>query len=140
MNPFQHLNLAIRQLRKRAGLSQRASVDMIRANTGSSLNTMMVSRWERGERSPSVDSLGAFLWGLGYSLRDLCDALEASSVKAGTPTDWWRETLKQLEVDEESRLEAVRKLRAELLPPAKPKKRQRKPKTRAAAQGSTRKS
>lgn len=124
MNPFQHLNLAIRQLRKRAGLSQRAAVEKIRAVTGSSINTMMVSRWERGERSPSVDSLGAFLWGLGYSLRDLCDALEETSRKS-EPKDWWKETLKQLEVDADSRLEAVRKLREEFPPPPPPKRKKR---------------
>ena len=96
-------------------MSQRATVERIRAVTGSSINTMMVSRWERGERSPSVESLGAFLWGLGYSLRDLCEVLEELTLQDDAEHRWnafW----KLLETDTGCREEVAEKLQADFAP------------------------
>ena len=111
MNPFEHLDVAIRQLRKRSGLSQRAAVDRIRSVTGSSINTMMISRWERGERSPTVDSLGALLWGLGYTLHDLCAILDELR-RREIDGDWWGVVSKDLEVEEDVREELADRILA----------------------------
>jgi len=72
---------------------------------------MMISRWERGERSPTVDSLGAFLWGLGYTLDDFFAILEELR-RREIDGDWWGVVSKDLEVEEDVREELADRILA----------------------------
>ncbi len=66
-----HIPAALKSLRLKAGLSQRAAAAQVRERTGACLTQAMLSQWERGDQKPSLESLGYLLEGLGFNLRDL---------------------------------------------------------------------
>ncbi len=86
---FDHLPAALKILRGRTGLSQRASAKRVQDRTGASLTQSMLSQWEGGEQRPSLESLGNLLSGFDFGLRDLESALAQASresrKKEGTP-------------------------------------------------------
>lgn len=68
-DPFQHLPDALLALRRRRSLSQREVAD----RTGLALSS--VASYERGERSPTVSSLGTWMSGVGVTLDELFEVL-----------------------------------------------------------------
>ena len=83
---IRHLPLAMRALRQRAKLTQQEVADIVREAGAAKTTASMVSLWESGEQTPSVDSLMAFLTALDVDFRDLQKALEvvAQAEAAGT--------------------------------------------------------
>ena len=71
------LGLALRVMRKEAGLTQGDLAEK------ASLNPTMLSRYERGARTPQIETLDAILVALGTDLRGLADALD--TVNGRTP-------------------------------------------------------
>ncbi len=62
----------LRRLRRRSGgRTLRSAAEKIERRTGVKLDPSRISRWERGESKPSLESLMAFLDGLGFSFMTL---------------------------------------------------------------------
>ena len=62
----------LRQLRRRSGAATlRSAAEKIERRTGVKLDPSRISRWERGQSTPSVESLMTFLDGLGFSFMTL---------------------------------------------------------------------
>lgn len=82
---LKRLPIVIAQLRRRAGFkSLNAAALAIQKKTGAFLHKAQLSHWERGKAMPTLASLLTFLEGLGYSLQDFQDELDAAS---GVPVD-----------------------------------------------------
>ncbi len=72
-----NLPQALRLLRERSGLNQTQLAAKIRAESGDKITASRLSLWETGRALPSLNSLAAVLTGLGASLRDLEDTMDA---------------------------------------------------------------
>lgn len=103
---IKNLPFALRLLRQQAKLTQQQVADAIRRAGIAKTTASMVSLWESGEQSPTVESLAGFLGGLGMNFHQLQDALEAiASGKAAGKTaretllEFRRQGLQQVAVD-----------------------------------------
>ena len=67
----------MRALRQRARLTQQEVADTIRKSRIARTTASMVSLWESGEQTPSLESLAAFLTAIDFDLADLQRALDA---------------------------------------------------------------
>ena len=74
---LRNLPMVIKRLRLRAGFkTQRAAARAVRRKSGGAFNSACLSRWERGQEKPTLETVVAFLDGLGYDLRTLQDELD----------------------------------------------------------------
>ena len=111
-----HLPLAMRVLRQRARLTQQEVADTVREAGTAKTTASMVSLWESGEQTPSLESLAAFLTAVGFDFGDLQEALDAvkAADEAGKTAkellrDFRRQGFERVAVDSEL-AERVREL------------------------------
>ncbi|HEX9736042.1 MAG TPA: helix-turn-helix transcriptional regulator [Thermoanaerobaculia bacterium] len=79
------LPVALRRLRLRAGYpSLRPAAEAIAHATGQTVSRATLSKWEYGT-CPRADHLVTFLAGLGFTFRDLQDAIEETMVEEDDP-------------------------------------------------------
>ena len=82
---MRYLPTIMRRLRLRAGhKTQTSALRAIRRNTGVRITAARICEWESGRTAPSLRSLFAFLFGLGYDLKVLQDEVERL-IESDTP-------------------------------------------------------